>query len=189
MKDYEILSFKDTAAFRAWLHKNHAHVPGIWLKIAKKGSGITSIDRSQALLVALCYGWIDGQAKTIDETYYIQKFTPRRARSLWSKINVDLVTELIAEGKMQPAGQAAIDEAKANGRWAAAYDAPSKTTTPEDLVAALTAHPKAKAFYETLNKTNTYAITMRIQTAVRAETRAKRIKDIIAMLERGEKLY
>jgi uncharacterized protein YdeI (YjbR/CyaY-like superfamily) len=187
MKDYEILAFKDEDAFRVWLHENHARVPGIWLKIAKKDSGIASINRSQALLVALCYGWIDGQAKTIDETYYMQKFTPRRARSLWSKINVDLVARLIAEGKMQPAGQAAIDEAKANGRWAAAYDAPSNITVPEELLSALAAHPHAQAFYETLNKTNAYAIILRVQTAIKPETRTKRIKDIIAMLERGEK--
>jgi len=189
MKDYEILTFPSEQNFKEWLHVHHANTPGVWLKIAKKASGIKSIDRKQALNVALCYGWIDGQAKTVDEQYYLQKFTPRRARSMWSKVNIKLVAKLIDEGKMQPAGQAAIDEAKADGRWDAAYDPPSTATVPPEFIEALNAHPKAAAFYETLNKTNKFAIAWRIQTARKEETKQRRIEKIIAMLESGETFH
>lgn len=189
MKEYEILPFENEQAFKKWLHKHYADTQGVWLKIAKKTSDIASIDRKQALNVALCYGWIDGQAKSVDENYYLQKFTPRRARSMWSKVNIGLVTQLSAEGKMQPAGQAAIDEAKADGRWEAAYNPPSTSVVPPEFIAALATRPKAKAVFETLNKTNRFAITWRIETARKPETRASRIEKIIAMLERGEKLH
>lgn len=189
MKDYEILTFPSEQNFNDWLHAHHADTPGVWLKIAKKTSGIESVDRKQALNVALCYGWIDGQAKPVDEQYYLQKFTPRRARSMWSKVNIGLVTKLIDDGKMQPAGQAAIDEAKADGRWGAAYDPPSTATVPPEFTEALNAHPKAAAFYETLNKTNKFAIAWRIQTARKEETKQRRIEKIIAMLENGETFH
>ena len=186
--DYPVLQFADQKEFETWLHKNHT-TDGVWLKLAKGASGIPSVTRTQALDTALCYGWIDGQSKSVDENFYLQKYTPRRPKSMWSKINIGKVTELIAAGKMQPAGQAAIDAAKADGRWAAAYDSPTTIQMPNDFKAALTEHPKALAFYETLNKTNTYAILWRIQTAKKPETRAARIEKLIAMLERGEKLH
>jgi len=164
-------------------------VNGVWLKFAKKASGISSVNYAQALDVALCYGWIDGQSRSLDDTYYLQKFTPRRPKSIWSKVNIAKVEALIAAGRMRPAGQAAIDAAKADGRWDQAYDSPSNTVAPDDLLAALDGHPKAKEFYATLNKTNTYAIIWRLQTAKKPETRANRLGKIITMLENGEKFH
>lgn len=189
MKDYDILAFASEQDFQKWLHAHHENTPGVWVKIAKKGSGVASVDRKQALNVALCYGWIDGQAKSLDTNYYLQKFTPRRPRSMWSKINVGLVTQLIAEGKMQPAGQAEIDKAKADGRWEAAYDPPSTMAVPDELIVALKENPKAKLAFDGLNKTNRFAIVWRVQTAKKPETRAARIEKFIGMLERGEKIY
>lgn len=189
LKDLPILFFADQQQWEQWLAEHYAEPSGVWLKFAKKDSGITSLSYDPALKIALCYGWIDGQTKGVDETYYLQKFTPRRSKSIWSKRNVGIVEQLIQEGKMQPSGQAAIDAAKADGRWDQAYDSSSNMTIPEDLQAALDANPKAKAFYETLNKTNTYAILWRVQTAKKPETRATRIEKLVAMLERGEKLH
>lgn len=188
-KELPVLFFADQQQWEQWLAEHYAEPSGVWLKFAKKDSGITSLSYDPALKAALCYGWIDGQAKSVDETYYLQKFTPRRPKSIWSKRNVGIVEQLIQEGKMQPSGQAAIDAAKADGRWDQAYDSSSNMTIPEDLQAALDANPKAKAFYETLNKTNTYAILWRVQTAKKPETRATRIEKLVAMLERGEKLH
>ncbi len=181
-----VLFFEDASAWEKWLSKNNESPTGVWLKFAKKASGIVSLNYASALDEALCYGWIDGQTKSIDETYYLQKFTPRRAKSIWSKRNIGKVAELIAAGKMQPSGFAQIEAAKADGRWEQAYDSPANSTVPEDFQIALDAHPKAKAFYETLNKTNTYAFLWRIQTAKRAETRAKHIARAIEMLEVGK---
>jgi len=186
-KDLPVLFFTDQPEWEQWLAEHFTEPNGVWLKFAKKGSGIVSLSYDPALNVALCYGWIDGQTKSLDETYYLQKFTPRRPKSTWSKRNVGIVEQLIKEGKMQPAGQAAIDAAKADGRWDLAYDSASNMTMPKDLQVALDANPKAKAFYETLNKTNNYSILWRIQTAKRPETRAARIEELVAMLERGEK--
>lgn len=188
-KELPVLFFADQQQWERWLAEHYAEPSGAWLKFAKKDSGITSLSYDPALKIALCYGWIDGQTKGVDETYYLQKFTPRRSKSIWSKRNVGIVEQLIQEGKMQPSGQAAIDAAKADGRWDQAYDSSSNMTIPEDLQAALDANPKAKAFYETLNKTNTYAILWRVQTAKKPETRATRIEKLVAMLERGEKLH
>lgn len=185
--DYEVRAFRDQKAFETWLHANHAKIPGVWAKIAKAASGIRSVNRKQALDVALCYGWIDGQAKSLDDTYYLQKFTPRRARSIWSKINTGLVAELIAAGKMQPAGQAQIDAAKADGRWAAAYGSPTTIEMPDDFKKALAASAKANEFYETLNKSSRYAALWQVQTAIKPETRARRIAKFVAQFERGEK--
>ncbi|HSW91251.1 MAG TPA: YdeI/OmpD-associated family protein [Candidatus Saccharimonadales bacterium] len=187
--DFSIEFFTSSAEWEAWLEKHHEDTSGVWIKFAKKGSGITSLNYAQALDSALCYGWIDGQTKSIDDVYYLQKFTSRRAKSIWSKRNVGKVAELIKAGKMRPAGQAAIDAAKADGRWDKAYDSPSNATTPLDFQEALDQHPKAKAFYETLNKTNTYAFLWRIQTAKKAETRAKRIALSIEMLEDGKTFH
>jgi uncharacterized protein YdeI (YjbR/CyaY-like superfamily) len=187
--DFSIEFFASSADWEDWLKEHHEDTSGIWIKFAKKGSGITSLNYAQALDGALCYGWIDGQSKSIDDVYYLQKFTSRRPKSIWSKRNVGKVAELITAGKMQPAGQAAIDAAKADGRWDQAYDSPSNSTVPPDFQEELDRHPKAKAFYETLNKTNTYAFLWRIQTAKKAETRAKRIALSMQMLEDGKTFH
>jgi uncharacterized protein YdeI (YjbR/CyaY-like superfamily) len=187
--EYPVLFFTDQAAWHVWLAANHTTAPGVWIKYAKKGSGVVSVNYTEAVDEALCYGWIDGQAKSIDDTYYMQKYTPRRPKSIWSKINIGKTERLIAEGRMQPAGQAAIEAAKADGRWEQAYDSPSTTVVPDDFKAALDADPQAKAFFGTLNKTNTYAVLWRVQTARKPETRAARIVKLVAMLHRGEKLH
>ena len=184
--DLPVLFFEDALAWKKWLDKNYASPTGVWLKFAKKASGIASLNYAGALDEALCYGWIDGQTKSIDDIYYLQKFTPRRPKSIWSKRNIGKVTELIAAGKMQPSGLAQIEAAKTDGRWEKAYDSPANSTVPADFQIELDAHPKAKTFYETLSKTNSYAFLWRIQTAKRAETRAKHIARAIEMLEEGK---
>ena len=181
--------FKNAKAFETWLKKHHATQDGLWLKIAKRGADEPSVTYPEAVEVALCWGWIDGQKKRLDDQHFLQRFTPRRARSLWSKINVDKVTALIEAGRMQAPGQAQIDAAKADGRWAQAYDGARTSAVPEDLLAALEAEPKAKAFFATINATNRYAVLWRIQTAAKAETRAKRIAQLVEMLARGETLH
>lgn len=188
-KDYDVLFFATPEEWEAWLMKEHATTSGIWVKIAKKASGIQSIDYQAALRVALCYGWIDGQAKSIDETYYVQKFTPRGPRSIWSKRNKALIAELITSGKMTAAGLQKVDEAKADGRWDQAYDSPKNTVIPEDFLHELSKHKKAYEFFKTLNKTNTYAITWRLQTAKKPETRARRMQAIITMLADEKKFH
>ena len=185
----EIVAFESAEAFQAWLGENHAVSSGIWLKLRKKGPGIVALDYAQALDVALCYGWIDGQKAGLDDEWWLQRFTPRRARSRWSKVNRDKVAALIEQGRMRPAGLAEIDRAKADGRWDAAYDSPKTATVPDDLAAALAADPAAAAFFETLDGQNRYSILHRVQEAKRAETRARRIEKYVAMLAKGEKLY
>ena len=187
--DYPTLAFKTQKAYETWLAKNHAKASGVWIKLAKKGSGVKSITYAEAVEASLCYGWIDGQSKSIDDTAWLQKYTPRGRRSIWSKINIGKVEALIEAGRMQPAGLAAVEAAKKDGRWEAAYEPPSKSVVPPDLQAALDANPAAKAFFATLNSTNRYAILFRTQTAKKPETRAKRIKQFVEMLEKGEKLY
>ena len=172
-----------------WLDNNHAKSPGIWLRLAKKDSRLTSVAYKEALDVALCYGWIDGQKKPENDQTWLQRFVPRSAKSLWSKINREKAEALIESGQMKPAGLAAIDCAKKNGRWDAAYDSPSQATVPPDFEAALDLSPRAKAFFATLESGNRYAILWRIQTAKRSETRARKIREFITMLERGEKLH
>lgn len=172
-----------------WLAENHPESIGVWLKIAKKGKGVTSVTYAEALDTAICYGWIDGQKQRFDDQFFLQKFTPRRPRSLWSKINREKVENLIAAGKMQPAGMAEIEAAKADGRWDAAYDSSGNMTVPKELQAALDANPTAKAFFETLNKTNRYSFCFRVQTTRNPETRKARIEKLIAMLENGEKFH
>lgn len=181
--------FKSAKAFEVWLKKNHAVSGGLWLRIAKRGANEPSVTYPEAVEVALCWGWIDGQKKSLDDQHYLQRFTPRRARSVWSKINVEKVQALIEAGRMQPAGQAQIDAAKADGRWERAYDGARTSTVPEDLQAALEAEPAAKAFFATINASNRYAILWRIQTAAKAETRARRIEQLVAMLARGETIH
>jgi len=183
-----VLAFERAQDFAAWLEA-HLTDAGLWLKIAKKDSGVTTITYAQGLEVALCYGWIDGQKQAYDARYFLQKFTPRRPKSVWSKVNVQKVEALIAAGKMRSAGLAAVEAAKADGRWAAAYDSARTMTMPDDFAAALEANPKAKEFWATLNKTNTYAFLYRIQSAKKPETRAARIEKFVAMLAAGEKLY
>jgi uncharacterized protein YdeI (YjbR/CyaY-like superfamily) len=183
------LLFTTEAAWETWLTENHETAPGVWVKIAKKGSGKESISYAQALDVALCYGWIDSQKGKFDEEYFVQKFTPRRTGSIWSAINRDKVNALIAAGRMRVAGLHEIERAKADGRWDAAYQSQSKATIPEDLQAALDANPTAKAFFETLNSVNRYAILFRIQNVKKAETRQKKIGQYIQMLSEGKKIY
>ncbi|MBV9787276.1 MAG: YdeI/OmpD-associated family protein [Chloroflexi bacterium] len=183
------MQFARQQAWEEWLDQHYAESPGVWLQIAKKASGIASVTYAEALDVALCYGWIDGQKKTYDESSFLQKFTPRRPRSAWSKINQGKVAALIESGKMQPAGLKEIERAKQDGRWEAAYDPPSRATVPEDLQAELDKHPQAGAFFATLNSQNRFAILMRIHTAKKPETRARRIQQFIEMLEKGEKIY
>lgn len=189
MDDYTLRKFATARAFEQWLARNHAKAQGIRIQIAKKESGIRSVTYAQALEVALCYGWIDGQAQSIDADWYAQRFTPRRARSSWSKRNRDIVARLIREGRMQAAGQAEIDRAKADGRWDAAYDSPAKATVPPDLAAALRKSPKAKRFFEALDGQNRYAILYRLATAKKLETRARRLATFVSMLREGRKLH
>lgn len=188
-QDLEIVAFESTEAFEAWLGENHAVSPSIWLKLRKKGPGIVALDYAQALDVALCYGWIDGQKAKFDDQWWLQRFTPRKPSSKWSKVNRDKVAALIEQGRMHPPGQAEIDRAKADGRWEAAYDGAKTATVPNDLAAALTADPAAAAYFETLDRQNRYAILYRIQDAKKAETRARRIEKYVAMLAKSEKLY
>jgi uncharacterized protein YdeI (YjbR/CyaY-like superfamily) len=187
--DYPVALFRDQDELTSWLDDHHATAAGVWLRIAKKGSALVSVSISEALDAALCYGWIDGQRNSLDTDSYLQKFTPRRKRSVWSKVNRENVARLIRSGAMRPAGIAAIEAAKADGRWERAYDSPRSSTVPADLQTALDESPQAKAFFETLKSNNRYAVLYRVQTAVRPETRARRIREFIAMLERGETRY
>ena len=181
--------FKEKSDWATWLDKNQAISSGLWLRIAKKSSDIKSVTYAEALEMALCYGWIDGQKKTYDELTWLQKFTPRGARSIWSANNREKAGELIRSGQMKPAGLKAIERAKENGQWGAAYDSQSKIVIPEDFQAELEKHTKAKAFFITLDSANRYAILFRLHTARRPETRAKRLQQFIVMLEKHEKLH
>lgn len=181
--------FRDAEAWTDWLSKHHESSSGLWLSLTRKAPGTKSLTYPEALDVALCYGWIDGQRKSKDATSWLVKFTPRGARSIWSKINRTKVQALIKEGRMRPAGLAAIERAKSDGRWDAAYDSWSSATIPPDLVAELDGSAKARAFFDTLNSRNRYAILFRIQTAKKPETRQRRIREFVRMLARGEKLY
>jgi uncharacterized protein YdeI (YjbR/CyaY-like superfamily) len=189
VNDLPILPFKVQDEWYVWLEENHALFSGIWLKLAKKSSGIPTITYDEAVDTALCFGWIDSQKKGFDDQWWLQKFTPRRPKSIWSKRNREKIEVLMAAGKMQPPGLKAVEEAWANGQWHAAYDSPSSAAIPEDFQAALDKNPEARAFYATLKSRNTYAIYHRIQTAKKAETRQKRINEMIEMLERKEKPY
>jgi uncharacterized protein YdeI (YjbR/CyaY-like superfamily) len=185
----EVRLFKDQAAWSGWLDKNHARSSGIWLRLAKKNSGLQSVTYAQAIDAALCYGWIDGQKRPESEQAWLQRFCPRSAKSNWSKINREKALALTKSGRMMAAGQQAIAEAKSNGRWESAYDSPSRAAVPDDFQAALKVKPKAKSFFDTLDRANRYAILFRIQTAKKPETRARNIQKFIAMLERGEKIH
>jgi uncharacterized protein YdeI (YjbR/CyaY-like superfamily) len=181
--------FKSAKAFETWLKRNHATSEGLWLKIAKQGAAEPSVTYPEAVETAICWGWIDGQKKGLDDQHFLQRFTPRRARSIWSKTNVDKVATLIDAGRMQAPGFAQIEAAKADGRWARAYDGARKSVVPEDLLAALEAEPRAKAFFATISAANRYAVLWHIQTAVKAETRARRIAKLVEMLARRETIH
>ncbi|HEU5331945.1 MAG TPA: YdeI/OmpD-associated family protein [Actinocrinis sp.] len=185
-----IVPFASAAAFEKWLGEHHADTPdGLWLKIAKRESGIPTVTYAEALDIALCFGWIDGQKDAFDETWWLQRFTPRRARSRWSKVNTEKVATLIEQGRMRPPGMAEIEKAKKDGRWDRAYDRWSTAQPPEDLLTALDANPAAAQFFATLDKRNRYAVLYRVQDAKRPQTRAARIEKFVAMLSRGEKIY
>jgi uncharacterized protein YdeI (YjbR/CyaY-like superfamily) len=187
--DLPTLIFASQTDWEAWLDANHVNARGVWIKIAKKATGIPSTTHAEALESALCYGWIDGQRAGFDEAYFLQKFTPRRARSGWSRVNREKALELIAAGRMRPAGLREVERAQADGRWDAAYEPQSAITIPDDLQRALDARSDAQAFFHTLDSRNRYAILYRIQTAKKAETRAARIQKFVTMLAQGQKIY
>src|SRR5262245_7282313 len=188
-KGLPVQSFADRDAWWGFLAAQPEGTRGIWLKIARKGSGIESIDHPQALEAALCFGWIDGQRASLDERWFLQRFSPRAKRSRWSKVNRASAERLIEAGMMQPPGLREVERARADGRWDAAYDAQSTATVPDDLAAEFQCHPDARAFFETLDSRNRYSVLHRIAEAKRPETRARRIAKFVAMLEAGEKLY
>jgi uncharacterized protein YdeI (YjbR/CyaY-like superfamily) len=187
--DPPVKSFASQDAWERWLDRNHRREEGVWLKVAKKASGKRTVTVPEALEIALCYGWIDGQRKAFDEDYFLQRFTPRRLRSRWSRINRDNATALIEQGRMLPPGLAEVERAKADGRWAAAYDSPSRIQPTPELLAALEASPNAKALFEELDSQNRYAILYRVHDAKRPETRTRRIEKFVEMLSRGETPY
>jgi uncharacterized protein YdeI (YjbR/CyaY-like superfamily) len=184
-----ILPFASQSKWADWLAKQHDKSAGVWLKLSKKDSGIASVTYAEALDIALCYGWIDGQKGSFDEKYFLQKFTRRGSKSIWSKINTEKVERLTASGQMKAAGLKAVEAAKADGRWATAYEGQKNMSIPEDFQSALDKSKKARAFFATLNSVNRYAILFRIHTAKKEETRAKRIKQFIEMLEKNEKIH
>jgi uncharacterized protein YdeI (YjbR/CyaY-like superfamily) len=187
--DLPVVGFAGRAEWAAWLAAEHAASAGVWLRIARKDGGAESVSYSEALDVALCHGWIDGQKDRLDERFWLQRFTPRKPRSRWSKRNRERAEALIASGEMAEAGLAEVERARADGRWDAAYDSHSTATVPEDLQAQLAGNDAARAFFEGLDRTNRYAILYRIQEARRPETRARRIAKFVAMLSEGRKIH
>ena len=188
-KTNPIISFKSAHKFEQWLDKNHSKSDGIWLRINKKDSGKKSVTYAEALDEALCYGWIDGQKDKYDDESWLQRFTPRRLGSKWSKNNTTHLERLLKAGKVKPSGLKQVKEAKSDGRWENAYHSQSTASIPDDFLKELEKDKKAKLFFETLNKTNLYAITYRLQTAKKIETREKRMKTILEMLSKGEKFH
>ena len=184
-----VLPFANPRAWDAWLASNHASSRGIWMKLAKKATGVASVTYLEALEVALAWGWIDGQKQSHDDSAWLQKFTPRGPKSLWSKINREKALALIAAGKMHAAGRAEVERAQKDGRWDDAYDPPRTAQVPEDLARALAANARANKAFAALDGRNRYAVLWRVQTAKRPETRARRIEDLVALLARGEKLH
>jgi uncharacterized protein YdeI (YjbR/CyaY-like superfamily) len=181
-----VVFFADTVAWEQWLAQNYTLQTGVWIKISRKASGIVSINHADALDEALCYGWIDGQRRSFDDTYFLQKFTPRRARSLWSKVNIAKVEAFIADGRMQPSGMAEIAAAKADGRWDAAYESQKAATPPPDFAAALDENQQAKAYFATLTRAQQYSFLWRLMTARKPETRARRLAAMIELLNEGK---
>ena len=184
-----ILAFPSREVWAAWLDEHHADSAGVWLAVPKKDAGETGVSYADALEVALCYGWIDGQKGKLDERFWLQRFSPRRPKSIWSRVNRDKALTLIAGGEMKPAGLREVERAQADGRWEAAYEPPSTMEVPEDLHAALDANPAAAAFFATLDRTNRYAVLHRIHAAKKPETRTRRIETFVAMLAAGKTLY
>jgi uncharacterized protein YdeI (YjbR/CyaY-like superfamily) len=187
--DLPILLFAMPPDMEAWLEQNHGDSAGLWLKIAKKGSGVESVSYAEALELALCFGWIDSQKRGLDERHFLQRFTPRRPRGKWSQINREKAEGLIASGAMRPAGLAEVEAAKADGRWQAAYAGQRTAEVPEDLQRELDRNEAAGEFFVTLDSANRYAILYRLQEAKKPETRERRLRKFIAMLERGEKIH
>jgi uncharacterized protein YdeI (YjbR/CyaY-like superfamily) len=183
------IRFASAAAWEQWLGENHSGSDGVWIKIGKKDSGIDSVRYPEVLEIALCFGWIDGRREALDERYFLQRFTPRRARSRWSRINRGKVERLIADGRMRAAGHLEVQRAKADGRWEAAYEGQKRITVPDDLQRELDARPEAKALFAGLSSQNRYAILYRLQDARRPKTRARRLEKFITMLEAGESIY
>jgi uncharacterized protein YdeI (YjbR/CyaY-like superfamily) len=187
--DLPVLGVPDRGAWESWLAEHHASSPGVWLKIAKKGSGTPGLSYPEALEIALCFGWIDGQKGGLDEAHWLQRFTPRKPGSRWSKINTEKAAELIEAGRMRPAGIREVELAREDGRWDAAYAGQRAMTVPDDLESALSADDAARAFFATLSSVNRYAILYRIGDAKRPETRARRIAKYVAMLAAGETIH
>jgi uncharacterized protein YdeI (YjbR/CyaY-like superfamily) len=187
--DLPVRGFKDAGAFERWLDRNHDRSPGLWIKVAKRDSRIPSVTHAEALEVALCYGWIDGQRRALDATHFLQRFTPRRSRSMWSKINRDKVAQLTADGRMRPAGLREVERARADGRWDAAYAGQRTATVPEELQRLLDRNKRARAFFDGLDSRNRYAFIWRVQEAKKPETRVRRAEKFVEMLAKGEKFY
>lgn len=185
----EIILFATQSAWADWLDKNHRRSSGVWLRLAKKGSSLKSVNYGEALEVALCYGWIDGQKRGESEQAWLQRFLPRAAKSIWSKINREKALALIASGRMKAAGVQAVEAAKKAGRWESAYDSPKRATVPDDFQAALETRPLAREFFQSLDGANRYAVLFRIQTVKRTETRARKIREFVEMLERNERIH
>jgi uncharacterized protein YdeI (YjbR/CyaY-like superfamily) len=181
--------FFSAAELEDWLERNHASSEGIWLKVVKKGAGVAGVSYPEALTLALCFGWIDSQKKGLDDRHFLQRFTPRRPRGRWSRINRDQAEELIAAGRMRPAGLAQVEAARADGRWDAAYEGQRSATVPEDLGRALAGNRRAREFFESLDSANRYAILYRLGEAKRPQTRERRLRKFVAMLERGERIH
>ena len=184
-----IRSFKDAKAWESWLAKNQGDANGVWMRLAKKNAGAKSVTYPEALEIALCYGWIDAQKRGESETAWLQRFMPRAKKSIWSKINTEKALALIASGRMTPAGLDEVERAKQDGRWEAAYEPASTAKVPADFESELNKSPRAQKFFKTLSATNRYAILWRLQTAKKAETRAKRMRSFIEMLEKGETIH
>jgi uncharacterized protein YdeI (YjbR/CyaY-like superfamily) len=187
--DLPIALFATPADLEAWLADEHASSDGLWLKIAKKGSGVGSVSYAEALEIALCFGWIDSQKRGFDEKFFLQRFTPRRPRGRWSRINREKAEGLIEAGRMQPAGLAQVEAAKADGRWEAAYEGQRTAEVPSDLQRELDARPAAREFFEALDSANRYAIVYRLGEAKKQETRERRLRKFVEMLERGERIH
>jgi uncharacterized protein YdeI (YjbR/CyaY-like superfamily) len=187
--DFPTIPFESQDAWEEWLREHHESADGVWIKVAKKATGIPTVVWAEAVEVALCYGWIDGQAKRVDDSWYVQKFTPRRRRSVWSRVNVDKATALIESGRMQPAGLREVERAKADGRWEAAYEPPSANHVPDELQRELDRDPAVAEAFAKLDRQNRYAMQHRVATAKKPETRERRARKFAAMLLAGEKLY
>ena len=187
--DLPVMAFPDQAALQAWLEAEGATAPGLYVKIAKKGTGVPSVNWEQMVEVLLCFGWIDGRANRIDDSFYVQRVTPRRPKSVWSAKNVATVERLIAEGRMRPAGLAVVEAAKADGRWERAYAGSAAIAVPDDFAEALAAEPAAQKEFEALNGANRYAVLWRVHTANTPATRAKRIANLVQMLAEGRRIH